>query len=271
MTSEARAEKTNAPRVQARGAQGGGQVLDHLTTGVYHRLPGDKLLAEWFWTDRWMGSSAFLLPMEARGLYREMLTQAWRRGARLPNDPEAIRRATGTTDAEWERSWPKIKRYWRTDGDNLVNDTQLEVFASAKEAQERAQARAQAGAQASAQARRERKLKQSPPSPSPSPFSVSVKERTDERNERQAAVNPLISGERVKWERECLGLVRRMCELTGEDGATVMARASKYDGARRTKLNPATMTDDRLMNTVLDLRADVQAEEKKRGTAQPRS
>ena len=33
-----------------------------------------NLRAEWFWTDRWMGSSAFLLPMEARGLYREMLT-----------------------------------------------------------------------------------------------------------------------------------------------------------------------------------------------------
>lgn len=92
----------------------------------------DKLLAEWFWTDRWMGSSAFLLPMEARGLYREMLTQAWRRGARLPNNHEAIRRATGCTDAEWSRNWPQIEHYWRIgEGNTLVNDTQLKVYTDA--------------------------------------------------------------------------------------------------------------------------------------------
>jgi hypothetical protein len=67
-----------------------------------------------------MGSSAFLLPQEPRGVYREMLTQAWRRGARLPNDHEAIRRATGTTLAEWERCWPLVKDYWREVGDYLV-------------------------------------------------------------------------------------------------------------------------------------------------------
>ena len=50
---------------------------------VSKRPPRDKLLAEWFWTDRWQGSSGFLLPLEARGLYREMLTQAWQRGGRL--------------------------------------------------------------------------------------------------------------------------------------------------------------------------------------------
>lgn len=93
-------------------------------------MPAEKLLAEWFWIDRWIGSSAFLLPQEARGVYREMLTQAWRRGARLPNDHEAIRRATGTTKREWLRAWPLIERYWRVEGDSLVNDTQLEVYAS---------------------------------------------------------------------------------------------------------------------------------------------
>lgn len=88
----------------------------------------EKLLAEWFYTDRWMGSSAFLLPMEARGLYREMLTQAWRRGGRLPRDPEMIQRATGCTAKEWRRNWPKIERYWRVDGDTLVNDTQVDIY-----------------------------------------------------------------------------------------------------------------------------------------------
>jgi hypothetical protein len=79
----------------------------------------EKLLAEWFWTDRWMGSSAFLLPMEPRGLYREMLTQAWRRGGRLPNNPDAIRRAVGCTLDEWDRCWPIVEQLWRVEGDDL--------------------------------------------------------------------------------------------------------------------------------------------------------
>ena len=108
----------------------------------------DKLLAEWFWTDRWIGSSAFLLPMEARGVYREMLTQAWRRGAKLPNDHEAIRRAIGATVGEWRRSWPLIRRFWQVDGETLVNETQQIVYADAQGRLERSVRRARAGAQA---------------------------------------------------------------------------------------------------------------------------
>ena len=81
-----------------------------------------KLLAEWFWTDRWIGSSAFLLPLEMRGLYREMLTQAWRRGARLPLSETAIKRAVGATDEEWARTWPYVTTYWHeTKGGVLVD------------------------------------------------------------------------------------------------------------------------------------------------------
>lgn len=139
----------------------------------------EKLLAEWFWTDRWMGSDGFLLPMGPRGLYREMLTQAWRRGARLPNDPPAIQRACGCQPAEWKRYWPKIRKFWRIEGDYLVNDTQLEVYAEAltlmasgrEKGQAGAAARwsgnAQADAQASAQAHARALPEQCPPSPSP--------------------------------------------------------------------------------------------------------
>ena len=108
----------------------------------------NKLLAEWFWIDRWMGSSGFLLPMEARGIYREMLTQAWRRGGHLPNDHEAIRRAIGATIGEWRRGWPKVQRFWRVQGHELVNDTQLEVYEHTKAAILRASERGKKGAQA---------------------------------------------------------------------------------------------------------------------------
>jgi uncharacterized protein YdaU (DUF1376 family) len=93
----------------------------------------NKLLAEWFWTDRWTRSSAFLLPLEARGLYREMLTAAWRRGARLPANPDAIRRVIAATEAEWGRAWPLVAPYWHpNEAGVLVNDTQVEVYGEAQ-------------------------------------------------------------------------------------------------------------------------------------------
>src|SRR5262245_11707595 len=101
-----------------------------------------KLTAEWFWIDRWVGSRGFLLPMEARGIYREMLTQAWRRGGQLPNDHQAIRRAIGATVGEWRRSWPLISKFWRVDGDVMVNDTQVQVYRETVTRQERAARRA---------------------------------------------------------------------------------------------------------------------------------
>jgi uncharacterized protein YdaU (DUF1376 family) len=108
----------------------------------------DVLRGEWFWCDRWPSSPAFLLPLEHRGLHREMLTAAWVREGRLPNDPEAIQRAAGVTAKEWKASWPRVQRFWRIDGDHLVNDEQLEVYAAAKAHQEAKSRRAKAGAAA---------------------------------------------------------------------------------------------------------------------------
>ena len=112
-----------------------------------------KLVAEWFWIDRWIGSSGFLLPMEARGVYREMLTQAWRRGGQLPNDHEAIRRAIGATVGEWRRAWPLVKKFWRVEGEQLVNDTQREVYGDAQGRSVRASKRARDAAVARAHAK----------------------------------------------------------------------------------------------------------------------
>lgn len=163
--------------------------------------PEPKLLAEWFWVDRWMGSSAFLLPLEVRGLYREMLSQAWRRGGSLPNDPEAIQRAVGCTAKEWARAWPRVQRFWQIDGAVMFNVTQREVYTEALKAVDRTssrastaararwdrqakpgsgtdahahaqaspQANARADAQAGAPAHAQALLEQCPPSPSPSP------------------------------------------------------------------------------------------------------
>ncbi len=127
----------------------------------------EKLLAEWFWADRWMGSSGFLLPMEPRGVYREMLTQAWRRGAKLPNDHAQIRRAIGASVGEWRRCWPKVKPFWMLKDGALVNETQVAIYADALKKSLAAKTKAKKGAAArwgNAQALPE----ECPPSPSPS-------------------------------------------------------------------------------------------------------
>jgi uncharacterized protein YdaU (DUF1376 family) len=113
----------------------------------------ERMRAEWFWCDRWIASSAFLLPMEARGLYREMLTAAWLRGARLPADPEAIRRAVGCSEMEWGRSWPLIRRYWSEAEGFIVNATQVEVYAECQSQRLAATSRGRKGGLASAEAR----------------------------------------------------------------------------------------------------------------------
>ena len=187
------------------------------------------MLAEWFWVDRWTGSSAFGLSIEARGLYREMLSQAWRRGARLPQHHETIRRITGCTEAEWLRCWPLISSFWvATEDGNLVNETQLEVFNEALARQERASRRGQAGAQAllkhrssggqaPTQAQVKQVLKHQPPisdlrSPSPitdpHPPSVSVcththaEPLTEELGER---VREFIEGYQALFSKHCHG------------------------------------------------------------------
>ena len=215
------------------------------------RSTPDKMLGEWFWTDRWMGSSGFLLPMEPRGLYREMLTQAWRRGARLPNDHETIQRATGCTAAEWKRCWPQVEPHWRVEGASIVNDTQLEVYAKClaefqaasergkKGAQARAQAGAQAATQVSAQAPAqvsaqaptqapaqaptqappEQALKMRPPDPDPDELS---REQESSRRGRARAFN----GRRLKVTEAQHALV---LDESGLDEATLCALYAAWD------------------------------------------
>jgi hypothetical protein len=91
---------------------------------------------------------------------------------------------------------------------------------------------------------------------------------TEERQrERQSAngpfnpprVNPFVAGREEELQREALKLTAEIAALTKEDPADVFAEAAHYDGAKRQKLNPANMTDDRLLATVRDLRANLKA------------
>lgn len=226
-------------------------------------MSSDKLLAEWFWTDRWMGSSAFLLPLEPRGLYREMLTQAWRRGGKLPNDHEAIRRAVGCTAAEWRRCWPKIESYWQVCGEFLSNQTQSDVIESALAKHASAVDRGRKGAEEKSKkrlAKLKAKLKPSlsparvqlladgkPPSPSPKDQSVDK----DHLLTEAASDDGGIGGEAIR------GFIAKFCELYTKHrhGARYMVSRVKdvplvrrllqvYPSARLEKLTVILLTTD---------------------------
>lgn len=73
--------------------------------------------------------------------------------------------------------------------------------------------------------------------------------------ERGTQANPFLEGKRSEAEREALRLTIAIAELTHEDPVEVFAAAAHYEGAQRQKVNPAAMSDDRLLNTLIDLRA----------------
>jgi len=106
----------------------------------------------------------------------------------------------------------------------------------------------------------------SPHSP-PSPYAVAVSpapEAVRHPADQHAPANPLV-GDRPAKESELLALVRREAELTNRDGAEVMSEVTSYSGAKTSKLNPASMSDDRLLNSLLDAKARVKRLEAAQG------
>lgn len=202
----------------------------------------EKLRAEWFWTDRWRSSSAFLLPMEARGLYREMLTAAWTLGACLPNDHEAIRMYTGCLPEVWKRCWPLIEAKWKQEGSKLVNETQREIFNKCLTLSEK---RALAGArggkasgkvrskpQANVEATPQANPKQTnPPSPSPSK-DQSPKKTTDSSAD---------ADQRVTISDSCVPIFDLWVTLFSKNGRTKLTKRRR--GKIRARLQDSTQDE----------------------------
>lgn len=221
------------------------------------------------------------MSLEAKGAYIDLLGFYWLEEG-LPANSDSLARLIGIAPAKFRRIWPQIEPCFRIEGERLIQKrmeherTQQDKFreerskAGSYGAEVKKQKASSAKAQLQNSASSASALPQAKSSSSVSvlPSAVSVLPsavRTNGRGDGPPA-NPLIGpGERPKLETECLSLVRRLSALTGEDGVDVMARASGYEGAKTTKLNPASMSDDRLLNTIRDLRADVAAEEKRRG------
>lgn len=96
------------------------------------------------------------------------------------------------------------------------------------------------------------------PAPPPAPLAYPVAAAPQRQSDSRPA-NPLVAGRRVDLEREFLALVGEIAKLTDRDPLEVAREATGYQGARTTPVNPASMSDDRLANSVMDLRSNLKA------------
>jgi uncharacterized protein YdaU (DUF1376 family) len=210
--------------------------------------------------------------------YRHFLDKAWTAGGDLPADPEALAAVVEMPRKDVEKALAFcLGRLIAQDGDRLFQkrvkrDLQKEDTFSADQAR-----RGALGAKARWDGERHTERDSArhrghdgPPLPVPVPTPVPVRltpapspPEPDRRPPGPA--NPLVAGRRPELEGECLRLVREVAEITGDDPVEVIAQASGYEGAATTKLNPASMSDDRLANTVRDLRADLAELRKRKG------
>jgi len=217
-----------------------------------------RVRAAWWWIDRWRKSTAYTdMTVEERGAYRELLDELWLRGGVIPSDERILARIVGDTEA-WQRVRKAVLARFQVTPEGLRNDTHDKIQAESEKRAER-------------QSRYRERLSNSDrnvtpnvaASPSPSPLRTSV----PPSEHREGGVgggraNPLM-GERPKRESELLQLVAREGTLTNRDPVEVMCEVTGYEGARTSKLNPASMTDDRLLNSLLDARARVARLEKR--------
>ena len=195
--------------------------------------------------------------------YRTFLDVAFMRGGDLPADPEALAASLSMPRADVVKALSFcVGRLLREEEGRLYQGRVKREIARELEFRE---SQAEAGRKGGTMAGKGRPLtinRGSPNPPSPTPLPLSPAPSPVPFQRAPGPANPLI--DRVPLERECLSLVREVSALTGDDPVEVIAQASGYKGAATTKINPMTMSDDRLANTVRDLRADV-AELRKKG------
>lgn len=217
----------------------------------------------WWWIDRWRKSSAFLcMTVEEQGLYRNLLDAVWLfDDGIIPDDKRSLIMASGGDAEAWEKSGPKVLKWMQRKRGGWTNETALEVKAKTTRLH---RIRSDAGSKGGSKRRSKTPSKTKANLEAPYPYPVN---KQSIGLSPRASANPLVEGNRPTLESELLDLVRREAELLNRDPVEVMAEVSHYEGAKLSKLNPASMTDDRLLNSVLDARARVKRIERERDEA----
>lgn len=227
-----------------------------------------------------------LMTLEQEGAYLRLLCHAWLHGS-IPAEVRALALICRVPTAKMARLWPGVKPCWKDAGDGrLVNGRQERDRVSQQARRVVSEEKGRKGAQKRWSKHSPSHQPGHPPAtPQAMPgdgFASASASATARRTDGPAPErpNPLVSEtDRDQWELESLRLVREIeaARLSRQraghalaadepvDGVEIFARAAHYEGAApgRTKCNPATMRRDRLVNTVLDLRATLKAEQAK--------
>lgn len=222
-----------------------------------------------FYPKDWLAdANVKAMTFEERGVYVELLALYWLEDG-LPAAPARLARLLQMGSRRFERLWRAIAPCFRVEGDRLLQKrVEEEKVKQVAYRHSQAEKGKRGGRPKSIKADAkpvisrgfsDGKPPQSLPSPSPSPSPYPENERTEAAS---IPANPLV-GDRVARERQLLAYVQREAELTNRDGAEVMSEVTSYHGAKTSKLNPASMSDDRLLNSILDARARVKRLEEK--------
>lgn len=214
----------------------------------------------------------------ASTFYPLFLFHAFIQGGRLPAEPTALGAILGMRPVDVRRAvayWTEQGKIKELDGslyhERVLRDIEAELAFRAEQGEKGKLGGRPRVAKAEPFPDQKpvvdgRKSPPSPlPAPAPAPFASTARQTPAPLPPSGPSVNPLVAGRRPELEMELLRLVRREAELTDRDGAEVMAEVTSYEGARTSKLNPASMSDDRLMNSVLDARARVKRLEDQHG------
>lgn len=241
--------------------------------GRKHDEKDTLAVVPWFWRD-WRASKArayFMSTKNYLGLavYRELLDAHWgEEDCALPGDDVELAALAGVSLEEWLSVREVVCRWLDvTDDGRRRNARTFREWKLAKENRTAARRKAKRAAKALWDKRKEAKnsaclehapsnaqamLEVCPTTPTPSPSPSPTPFRTDRTN--GAPANPLVGDRRPALESEFLSLVRFVSESEDKDPEEIARQASHYDGASRSKLNPASMSDDRLLNSLMDLR-----------------
>lgn len=215
----------------------------------------------WYVADWRLSDARMALNNEQRGIYRELLDHLYYTGF-LPNDEKQLSRISQSTEREWKRSWPKVRVFFDTKEDGLVNKKASQVIAKLsvyeadrhEAAKTAARARWHASGNPNGNASRmpEASQKNAHPHPlpltsssSPSPpatpatnpdLSTGVQQRLDPASERLAnilGVDPVfVPNEKPK------SVKRKVKTQTPEERAEIEDRLAKQLRAEMTRDGP---------------------------------
>jgi len=87
---------------------------------------------KWLWRDFRSNRKVQRMGYIAKGLYRELIDEAWTEGS-IANDMEELADICGCPVEVMTEAWPRIEVCWRLDGDRWVND-KLESMRTAVDA-----------------------------------------------------------------------------------------------------------------------------------------